>query len=303
MKTGLVLEGGGMRGVYSAGVLDVLMENNIEADGVIGVSAGSIHGASYVSNQPERNIRYTAKYSSDWHFMSFRSLLLTGDIVGKEFGYHEIPYHLDPFDFSAFFQSDKEFYAVATNVETGKAEYLDAKAAYREKKAECEKAGIEFDEEKQREAEQNCLDILRASSSLPLVSNIVEINGMKLLDGGTSDSIPIHEFRKMGYKKNIVVLTRPAGYRKEKEKMIHLIAAKYREYPEYVIMAAKRHLKYNRTLKYLEDLEKIGEVFVIRPSREIHISRIEKDESVIHSQYQLGKEDASKLLDKLKEYL
>ncbi len=303
MKTGLVLEGGGMRGIYTAGVLDVLMKHKIWTDGVIGVSAGACHGAGYVSGQRGRSIRYTAGYSRDWRFMSFRSLLLTGNVVGEKLSYHDIPYELDPFDFEAFFQSPIRMYAGATDLETGKAVYLDLKQDYFETKRECECRGVPFEEKEKQRAEKLFLDMIRASASLPLVSNVVEIKGKKLLDGGTADSIPVREFRRMGYRKNIVVLTRPEGYQKEQDRTIPLMAAKYRRYPEYVKMAARRHIKYNKTLHYIKELEKRDEVFVLRPSVALNVSRMEKDEAMIRSQYQLGIEDTEKRLEKLKQWM
>lgn len=174
-KTGLVLEGGGMRGIYTAGVLDVFMENGITFDGVIGVSAGAIHGCSFVSGQKGRSIRYYMKYCRNWQFMSFRSLLLTGNIAGEKFCYHTLPEKLDPYDYEAFKKSPTKFYVGCSNVETGKAEYLPI-----------------TDMKEQ-------IDRMRASASLPLVSKIVKTAGLKLLDGGCTDSIPVKAFAKMGY--------------------------------------------------------------------------------------------------------
>ena len=191
MKKGLVLEGGAMRGIYTAGVLDAFLEQNITVDGVIGVSAGAVHGCSYVSGQHGRSIRYYLKYMKNPRFMSFRSLLKTGNLVETEFSYHELPDRLDVFDRKAFAESPMDFYVGCTNVETGKPEYILLDT---------------MDE----------IDYMRASASMPMVSQIVEVGGMKLLDGGVADSVPIRAFQQMGYEKNIVVLTRPAGYRKKK---------------------------------------------------------------------------------------
>lgn len=283
MKKGLVLEGGAMRGIYTAGVLDVFMENQIMADGIIGVSAGCVHGASYVSRQQGRNIRYTKKYCKDWRFMSFSSLLLTGSMVGTKFSYDEIPYRLDPFDFEAFFENPVEFYAVATNLETGAAEYIPVRT----------KGGNK----------SHCLDVIRASASMPMVSKIVTINGKKYLDGGTGDSIPIKAFRKMGYEKNIVVLTQPKDYRKRPEKMISMIEKKYAGYPRYVAACRERYIKYNETIRQLSVLEEEGDTIVIRPSRKIKIGRMEKNPEVIQAQYDLGREDALAVLDRIKAFM
>ena len=183
-RTGFVLEGGGMRGIYTAGALDELMDWGLAPDGILGVSAGAIHGASFVSGQQGRNIRYTKKYCRNWRFMSLRSMLLTGDLVGRVFSYEELPYRLDPFDFDAFFRSPVRFYALATDVETGEAVCLDGKPDA-----------------------HALLEALRASSSMPLVSTIVEWEGRRYLDGGTADSIPLKRFEDMGYTRCLVVLS------------------------------------------------------------------------------------------------
>ena len=191
MKTGLVLEGGAMRGIYTAGVLDVFLEHGIHFDGVIGVSAGALHGCSFVSEQKGRSLRYIKKYRNDKHFMSWWSFLHTGEVVGKQFCYHDIPERLDPFDYEAFVKSDTDFYATCTNVETGKAEYIKITDMLSQ------------------------VDAMRASASMPYVSKIVDYNGMKLLDGGCADSIPVEAFYKMGYERLVVVLTREAGFVKK----------------------------------------------------------------------------------------
>lgn len=190
-KTGLVLEGGGMRGIYTAGVLDLFMDQGVTFDGVIGVSAGAIHGCSFLSGQRGRNIRYYKKYCQDPRFMSVRNLILTGDIAGERFCYHTLPEKLDPYDYTAFNNNPAEFYVGCSNVETGKPEYLH------------------LTDMKQQ------IDYLRASASLPLVSKIVHAGGKKLLDGGCTDSIPVKAFMELGYPRNVVVLTRHRGYRKK----------------------------------------------------------------------------------------
>ncbi|MGN0396051.1 MAG: patatin family protein [Coprococcus sp.] len=280
-KKGLVLEGGGIRGIYTAGVLDVFMENNITVDGVIGVSAGAIHGATYVANQPGRNIRYNLKYRNDKHYMSLYSLITTGDICGKDFCYRELPDELDPFDYEAFRNSPMRMYVGCSNLETGEAEYLECKDL---KKPED-------------------MDKLRASASLPLVSHIVEVDGKKLLDGGVSDSIPIFAFRRMGYRKDIVVLTRPEGYVKGEDKMLKLEAIKYKEYPEFVRRMYMRHRYYNKTIEKLAELEKSGEVLIIKPSIDMHISRLEKNLDKIQAMYELGVSDAQDKLQEVVEFL
>lgn len=277
MKTGLVLEGGAMRGIYTAGVLDVFLEHQITFDGVIGVSAGVIHGCSYVSGQPGRSIRYYMKYMKDPRFMSFRSFLRTGNLVETEFAYHEIPEKLDIFDHDAFERSETDFYVTCTNVETGKAEYIRMDSL--------------------RE-----IDYARASASMPLVSQIVEVGGMKLLDGGVADSIPIRAFRSMGYEKNVVVLTRPEGYRKKPSNMA-LARRIYRKYPAFLETMGNRYIHYNQTMELIEELERDGEILVIRPSRNPDIGRMDKRPEKVKEVYQLGCRDASEKIGQIKDFL
>lgn len=278
MKTGLILEGGGVRGIYTAGVLDIFMERGIYFDGVIGVSAGAIHGCSYLSKQLGRSIRYYKKYSGDPRFMSMRSWLKTGDVVGADFCYHELPEQLDLYDYDEFDRSTTPFYAVCTNVETGGAEYI----RINDMKAD--------------------IDYIRASASLPYFSRIVEIGGKKLLDGGCADSIPIMQFQKMGYERNVIILTRHAEYRKKPE-MRHLAKMMYRKYPEFLTTLLNRHAVYNETVEKITELEKSGSVFVIRPSSVLDIGRLETDPEKIEAVYGIGRSDAEKTVDRLVEWL
>ncbi len=281
MKTGLVLEGGAMRGIYTAGVLDVLYENNIFTDGVAGVSAGSIHACSYLSSQPGRSIRYYMKYSRDWRFISFRSLFLTGDLVNEEFCYHTIPELLDPFDNDTFEKNIQgiDFYAVASDLETGKAVYQPITTLRGE-----------------------AVNRIKASASMPLVSRIVKIDGQKLLDGGVCDSIPLKAMEDMGYGKNIVVLTQPADYEKKPAKM-GLAKRMYRDYPLFLEAMASRHTHYNETLKYVAASVEAKKALVIQPSRDLHIGRMEHDKGRIKAQYELGRQDALKKLEEVREFL
>lgn len=229
MKTGLVLEGGAMRGLFSAGVMDVLMEHQIAFDGAIGVSAGAAFGCNYKSRQPGRVIRYNTEYARDPRYCSLRSLFKTGDLFGADFCYHELPNKLDPFDTEAFQQNPMEFYVVCTDVLTGEAVY--------------QKCGIADDE---------CFEWLRASASMPLVSRTVEIGGRRMLDGGIADSIPLRYFEQIGYNKILVILTQPEGYRKKKNKALPLIRLSFRQYPKMVEALEKHHKKYNDTLAYVK---------------------------------------------------
>lgn len=278
MKTGLVLEGGGMRGIYTAGVLDVLMEQDIHFDGVVGVSAGAIHGCSFVSRQHGRSIRYYCKYCRDKHFMSLYSLLTTGNLVGEDFCYHQIPEKLDPFDEEAFANSTTRFYAACTDVETGRPVYVRIRRM---------KEGVRY---------------LMASASMPLVSRIVEVGGRKLLDGGIADSIPLRAFQRAGYEKNLVVLTRPAGYRKKETRNL-LGKAAYHRYPAFVRAMGLRPRRYNATLEYIARQEEEGNIFVIRPSRDLHVGRTEKNPDRLRELYQLGRKDTEAALKRLQEFL
>lgn len=276
-KTGLVLEGGGMRGIFTAGVLDVLMENGITFDGVIGVSAGAIHGCSFVSGQKGRSIRYYKKYYRDRRFMSWWNFLRTGDIVDEKFCYHDLPDTLDPYDYDAFRKAETEFYVTCTNVETGKPEYL---------KITDMKTQIDF---------------MRASASLPYVSRLVEKDGMKLLDGGCSDSIPVRAFMKLGFKRNVVVLTRQKGYVKKAERA-GIGRLLYRKYPEFVRAMENRPRDYNRSVKDIERLEEKGRIFVIRPQEALNIGRMSHDLGEITEAYEEGRRTAERCLPALRAW-
>lgn len=278
MSTGLVLEGGGLRGIYTVGVLDVFMDNDIKVDGIIGVSAGALFGVNYPSGQRGRGLRYNLEYAKDPRYMSFRNLIKTGNIVGKEFAYYDIPFRRDVFDEEAFEKSGIDFYAVVTNVENGKAEYIKIDNAFEQ------------------------MEAFRATSSMPLVSKFVEIDGKKYLDGGCADSIPVKKCIEMGYDKVVVVLTRPLDYRKKKENgWLNFLA--YRKYPEFVKTLNNRPDDYNKTVEEIIELEKQGKVFVIRPSKTIPIKRIEHDTEVIQRMYDLGLEDGKTQMEGLKKYL
>jgi predicted patatin/cPLA2 family phospholipase len=279
LKTGLVLEGGGFRGIYTAGVLDVFLENGItQFEGVIGVSAGTAHGCSYLSRQKGRSIDYYIKYCNDPRFMSLRSFITTGDIVGVQFAYHDLPEKLVPYDYEAYNRCGSEFFATVSNLETGNAEYIKINDM------------------------KDDIDYLRASASLPYFSRIVTLNGKKYLDGGCSDGIPIKAFREMGYKKNVIVLTRHDGYVKKQEHGV-FAKLKYRKYPNFVNALLELHERYNKTLEYIRELEKSGEVFVIRPSEPLSIGRMEHDASKVRVVYEVGVRDAQNALGELKKWL
>lgn len=277
-KTGLVLEGGGVRGIYTAGVLDVFMERGLTFDALVGVSAGAIHGCSYLSNQHGRSIRYYEKYCGDPRFMSFQSFLKTGDVVGVDFCYHELPDVLDPYDYEAFLKNETPFYAVCSNVETGEAEYpqlTDMRAQ---------------------------IDLLRASASLPYFSRIVEFGGKKYLDGGCTDSIPVDAARRLGCARNVVVLTREESYRKSAEKRL-LTALVYRKYPAFAAALRRRHEMYNAQVARVRELERAGEIFVIRPASALGVGRMEKDTAKVRAAYETGRADATAKLEALDKWL
>lgn len=277
-KTGLVLEGGGVRGIYTAGVLDVFMEHGLSFDGVIGVSAGAIHACSYLSGQKGRSIRYYRNYVADPRFMSLRSWLKTGDVVGAEFCYHTLPDELDVYDHEAFLRNGTPYYAVCTDVESGQPAYIRLTDM---------RSQIEY---------------LRASASLPYFSRIVSLDGHKYLDGGCSDSIPVEAFRRMGYGRNVVVLTRDAAYRKSPE-MTAAARLVYRKYPAFVQALKNRHVMYNRQMAEVSRLEAEGSVFVIRPSQPLDIGRLEKDPQKVQQVYDRGRADALAALDALNRWL
>lgn len=278
MKIGLVLEGGAMRGLYTAGVLDILMDNNIEVDKIIGVSAGVLFGVNFLSKQRGRAIRYNKKFIKDKRYMGVYPLLKTGDIVGKDFTFYEIPYKLDVFDDETFKNSKTEFYATVTNVDNGEAEYLKIDSVLEQ------------------------MEILRATSAMPYVSNFVELNGKNYLDGAIADSIPVEKCKAMGCDKIIVVLTRTIDYRKSDAES-KFASMKYNEYPNLVRAIEKRHEMYNNTVEKIIELENNGEIFVIRPSRNLHIKRIEKDIDKLQAMYDLGIEDTNNKIEALKKYL
>lgn len=280
MKTGLVLEGGAQRAIYTAGVLDVFMENGITFDGVIGVSAGAIHGCSFVSRQHRRSIDYTLDYAGDKNYMSWYSFLTTGNMVNEEFCYHALPEKLFPFDHKTFEANNTDFYAVCSNLQTGQAEYV--------KCAKMDKTGLAY---------------LRASASMPFVSRISEIGGKKYLDGGICDSIPLRAFQKMGYERCVVVQTRAAGYQKKPNKLGWLAPLVYRKYPKFAAAIKNRHIMYNNELEQIEQAQKKGAAFVIRPSKNVKIHHMETDKKVLQAVYDLGRGDAIKLLPELKKFL
>ena len=278
MKVGLVLEGGAMRGMYTAGVLDVLMENNVRVDGIVGVSAGALFGVNYPSRQIGRVIRYNKRFSPDKNYIGLWPLLKEGNIVSTQFAYNEVPRKLDVFDDEAFRVSGIPFYAVVTNLQTGEGEYLLLESVFEQ------------------------MDILRASGSMPFVSRPVLWQGKRYLDGAIADSIPYRWMAEQGYEKRIVVLTRQEGYRKKPMNQA-LCKIMYRKWPKFVQKLLTRHSAYNAALDELQQWRSEGKAFVLRPSEEINIGRVEKDPEKLQAVYDLGRKDTQAQLDQLQEYL
>ncbi|QYR57996.1 patatin-like phospholipase family protein [Fusobacterium polymorphum] len=279
MKVGLVLEGGGMRALFTAGVLDVLLDvKELDVDGIVGVSAGALFGANYVSRQKERAIRYNKKYARDKRYMGLHSWITTGNAVNKDFAFYELPFKLDVFDQEKFKQSKIDFYVVMTNVENGQAEYVLIEDIFEQ------------------------MEYLRATSALPFASKIIEINGKKYLDGGISDSIPIDYCQSLGYDKIILILTRPENSYKE-DKLNFLYKLVYRKYPNLVERLINMGKDYEVVLKKIKDLETENKIFVIRPPKVLKIGRLEKNEDKIQSVYDIGLNTGKKEIDNLLKYL
>ncbi|MCQ2191725.1 MAG: patatin family protein [Paludibacteraceae bacterium] len=279
MKNGLVLEGGGLRGLFSSGVMDVMMENGIKPDGIIGVSAGATFGCNYKSNQPGRALRYNIDFKDDPRFMGFRTLLKTGDLVSNEFSYHILPRELDVFDNETYTNNPMEFYVVCTNVETGEAVY---------KKIDT--------------MDDHNLDWLRASASLPALSRPVKIDGYTLLDGGMADSIPLAYFQGKGYERNIVILTQPLGFRKKKPSIMPIMKFLLRKTPVVADALAKRHIMYNKELDYIAEQAKIGNTMLIYPDIELPIGRIEMNADKMRNVYNMGRKVGEEKLNAIKAF-
>ena len=279
MRKGLVLEGGAMRGLWTAGVTDIMMEHDIWPDGLIGVSAGAAFGCNYKSRQIGRAIRYNTRFAKDSRYSGLRSLLTSGDYFNAEFGYHIVPKQYDIFDDETFNQNPLEFIVVCTDVETGKPVYQPL-----------------------TKATPDTYDWIRASASMPLLSKVVELDGRKLLDGGVGDSIPLEYFEKIGYNRNIVILTQPLGYQKEHNKLMPLMRIALRKYPPMIKAMDERHIFYNQELEYVAEAERQGRCLVIRPDEKIPIGHISHDPDEMRHVYELGRAIGEKYLKRIQEF-
>ena len=279
MKTGLVMEGGAMRGMFTCGVIDVLMEYGIEFDGAGGISAGAVFGCNFKSRQIGRPIRYNKRFCRDKRYCSLRSLLLTGDLYGVDFCYRQLPDELDLFDRKAFRENPMEFYVGATDVRTGQAVYHL-----------CTDGG-----------ERDML-WMRASASMPLVSRIVEVDGYLLLDGGIADPTPYFYMKENGYDRILTILTQPDDYVKEKSKAFPLIRFALRKYPALVEAMACRHQRYNDHIAKIRQEEKAGNTIVLRPPVPLPVSRTEKDPEKLEAAYQIGKKEAESKIENIRQF-
>ena len=280
-KTGLVMEGGAMRGLFTAGIIDVLMEQEIEADGVIGISAGATFGCNYLTKQIGRPLRYCVRFAKDPRFCSVSSLLTTGDMFGAKFCYETIPLELDIIDNETFVRQNVPFYVAATDVHTGRAVYHQCRDVI-------------------SPAE---LDWIRASASMPLASQIVHAGDYELLDGGIADSIPLKYMEYKGYTRNIVILTQPLGYLKQPNSTMPLVRTVYRDYPALIRAMERRHIVYNRQLEYIAAAEAEGRAFVIRPPRKLPIAHVTHSAERMREVYAIGRQTALTVLPALRTFL
>lgn len=276
---GLVLEGGGFRGMYTCGVIDVFMENGICFDEVVGVSAGAAFGCNIKSKQIGRALRYNKRFCRDSRYSGLKSFIKTGDLYNKEFAYGIVPTILDPFDTKTFRENPLKFTVVCTDIHTGNPVYHEI-----------------------QNGDATDIEWIRASASIPIVSKPVKLDGYELLDGGVSDSIPVNWMLERS-DKTVIVLTRDKSYHKEPMKYIHLLKKAFKEYPNLQKALENRYIVYNKTLDEIEQLEREGNVFVIRPSKPIACAMIEKDPDHLQEIYDIGRRDALHYLEDLKKYL
>ncbi len=268
-----------MRGLFSAGIIDVMMEHDVWPDGVIGVSAGAAFGCNYKSRQPGRSIRYNMRFAKDPRYSGMRSLITSGDYFNADFAYHVLPTVYDKFDTAAFEANPMAFYVTCTEVTTGEAVYrrLDR-------------------------CDDSTFDWIRASASMPLFSRVIDLDGHKLLDGGVADSIPLAYFESLGYDRNVVVLTQPAGYQKEHNRFMLLMRLALRRYPRMIDALDKRHIMYNKQLEFVAQAEHEGRCLVIRPDEKIPIGHISHNPDQMRRVYDIGRAVGQRHIDRICQF-
>ena len=279
-QAGLILEGGGMKGIYTAGVLDFFMDKEILFSDCYGVSAGACHLCNYMSGQRGRSLRISVNYLDMKQYCGAWSLLRTGDLFGVDMSYSLIPNYLDPYDYDAAAKYEGKAFAVATDIRTGKPVYLPIRDVRKD------------------------ITAVRASSSLPLVSRNVEIDGQLYLDGGISDPIPVRKSMRDGNRKNVVIMTKEEGFvRQPAGAELAFVKARYLRYPKVYELMRERHLFYNAAVEYMEEKRREGEVFVIRPKVKSEVGRIEKDKEKMKALYEEGYRDAEACYPELLSFI
>ena len=279
-SVGLVLEGGGLRAMFTSGVLDVFMQNGIKFDAAVGVSAGVLFGCNYKSNQPGRALRYNIRFKDNPEYMSWRSLLRTGNYVNEHFSYHLLPHEYDPMDFQAYCDNPMKFYAVCTDIDEGRPVYHEIDDA--------DGIGLRW---------------MQASASMPVFARPVEIDGRHYLDGGITDSIPLKFIQQKGYRKNVVILTQPADYYKKKAHVGLAMKMFLKKYPKVAELMSIRHVMYNEQLDYIRSEQQKGDTFLICPDEKLDIGRLSLKEDKMRRVYETGVEKALSLLPQLKEFI
>lgn len=274
-QIGLILEGGGMRGAYTAGVLDFFLDEKLYFESVFGVSAGGCNAISYISRQKGRNIYIFQNYASDNRYVDLKGLFTRGSVFGMDFIFHEIPEKLVYLDYERYAASNTKLYIISTDCDTGRPDVrltMDAR---------------------------DSVDYLMGSSSIPLFSPMVEVDGKKLLDGSASESIPLAAALYRGITRPVIVLTRNEGYRKKKSKANRIFSACYKKYPNLVKSLQQRYITYNTSLENCEEMERQGKAVILRPSMPLDIDRFEKDPDKLTKLYQNGYDDAKKALNRI----
>ena len=278
-NAGIIFEGGGMRGAYTAGIIDALLEHDMNFEYCYGISSGATHATTYLSRQRGRAIQIVTDYIKDKRYFSIKNLIKTGNLFNVDFIYDTIPHELNPYDYETAKNNPAKFFVGVINMETSKGEFLRVKDIEEEYMKVC------------------------ASMSLPLIANMVEIDGQRYLDGGIADSLPIQRSINDGNKKSVLVLTQDATYRKKLDKILPLVAIKYRKFPGFVHMVKTRHIRYNASLDQIEEEEKAGRAFVLRPKKPVKVGRLELNRKKMLALYREGYEDGIEAMPRLKAFL